>query len=304
MPATKPTVLITGCSDGSLGSSLAIALAPTRRVFATARSPSKLSAMEAADIETLSLDVLSSDSIAACVASVRSLTGGSLDMLINNAGNTYFTTLADTDIAKAKELFDLNVWAHLEMFQAFLPLLLASKRDGGPVLVNHTSTSSIMAPPFTALYGSSKATLGMMTDALRFELQPFGINVVDLKTSSTVSNLNGNQVVGAPKVPKGSLYWPAREWLDLLYTGEPFMNGAQSTENFGRVVAKELTKRKPRDWIWAGGFPWTFWFITVLPRRWGQAILASVAGMAKVDGQIQAYGVERVVKEAVMQGKL
>lgn len=303
MPSTKPTVLITGCSDGSLGASLATALASTHRVFATARNPDKMSVLQAAGIETLSLDITSSASIAACVASVRSLTGGSIDMLINNAGNTYFTTLADTDIAKAKELFDLNVWAQIEMVQAFLPLLLASKRDGGPILVNHTSTSSIMGPPFTALYAASKSALGMMTDALRYELRPFGINVVDLKTSSTVSGLNGNQVAGAPTVPKGSLYWPAREWLDLLYTGEPFMNGAQKTEDFGINVAKALNKRKPRDWVWEGGFPWTFWFITCLPRRWGQGILASVAGMAKVEGQIKAYGVEKVIEEAGMGGK-
>ncbi|ETN40821.1 uncharacterized protein HMPREF1541_05101 [Cyphellophora europaea CBS 101466] len=294
----KPTVLITGCSDGSLGAALAIALSSTHRVFATARDPNKLITTQSAGVDILTLDVLSSTSITECVSSISHLTGGSLDMLVNNAGSTYFTALADIDTSKAKELFDLNVWAQLSVTQAFLPLLLASKRDGGAIIVNHTSTSSLVAPPFTAMYAASKAALAIMTDALRHELSPFGINVVDLKTSSTFSNLNGNQVVGAPAVPKGSLYWAARDWLNELYTGEPFMKGAMGTEEWGKRVAKQLQKRKPNAQVWEGGFPWLMWFVTWLPNGVAQKLLADAAGMPRVTAELKSYGVEKAVSEA------
>ena len=66
------------------------------RVFATARNPSKLVETKAAGIETLTLDVLSDDSIKQCVGKVCQLTGGSLDMLVDNAGATYYFPLSET----------------------------------------------------------------------------------------------------------------------------------------------------------------------------------------------------------------
>ena len=84
------TILITGCSDGGLGAALAIAFHKRgNRVFATARNTAKMASLKAAGIDTLALDVLSDDSIKACVEQVSSLTGGSLDMLVNNAGAGY-----------------------------------------------------------------------------------------------------------------------------------------------------------------------------------------------------------------------
>lgn len=68
----KQTILITGCSDHSLGSALALAFHKAGyRVFASARNPSKLTHVEAAGIETVQLDVTSEESIAAAAAAVR-----------------------------------------------------------------------------------------------------------------------------------------------------------------------------------------------------------------------------------------
>ena len=143
----KSTVLITGCSDGGLGFALASAFhGAGYRVLATARNPAKLEDAKAAGIETLALDVPSDTSIEKCMAEVRQMTGGSLDILVNNAGATYFTPLADASIPESKKLFDLNVWSNLATIQAFLPLLLRSTRGG--LIVNHTSISSVICPPF------------------------------------------------------------------------------------------------------------------------------------------------------------
>jgi 1-acylglycerone phosphate reductase len=189
----KPTVLITGCSDDGLGSALAQELhaAGHHRVFATARNPSKLGNVKAAGIETLLLDVLSETSIGNCVVELRKLTGGSLDMLINNAGATYYTPLVDASILEGKKIFDLNVWANLATVQAFLPLLLKSTHGG--VIVNHTSIAAALSPPFMALYGASKAAMSMMTTSLRLELSPFGIKVVEILSGAVKSKINSNE---------------------------------------------------------------------------------------------------------------
>lgn len=130
----KRSVLITGCSDGGLGSALAIAFHQAGlHVYATARNPSKMSQMKTLGIETLTLDVLSESSIAACVNKISDL-----DILVNNAGSGYTMPVSDVSIAEAKKLFDLNVWSYIAVTQAFLPLLLKSKG----MIVNQTSATS------------------------------------------------------------------------------------------------------------------------------------------------------------------
>ena len=130
---TPQTVLITGCSEHGLGDALAQALHKRGyRVFATARNPSKISHFEALGIETLLLDVLEAKSIAACVSAVEKLTGGSLDMLINNSGTGYNMPLVDVDMSEARKIFELNVFALLAVTQAFVPLLLNSSRQCTP----------------------------------------------------------------------------------------------------------------------------------------------------------------------------
>lgn len=126
--AQPKTVLITGCSDGGFGAGLAVAFHNHgHRVFATAHNPAKMTTVQNLGIETLTLDVLSDASIKSCVTEVTALTAstsGGLDILINNAGGGYNMPVADIDIAKAKALFDLNVWSYIAITQAFLPLPL------------------------------------------------------------------------------------------------------------------------------------------------------------------------------------
>jgi 1-acylglycerone phosphate reductase len=120
MARSKRTVLITGCSEGGMGAALAVAFHEAGlHVYATARTPSKIAQLASLGIETLTLDVLSDSSIAACVSKLSSL-----DILINNAGASYSMPVSDLSIPEAKMLFDLNVWSYLTVTQAFLPLLL------------------------------------------------------------------------------------------------------------------------------------------------------------------------------------
>src|SRR4051812_26468127 len=108
--AAEKSVLITGCSDGGIGSALAKAFqAQGLRVFATARTVSKMASLEEIpSIIRLPLDVTSSTSIAAAVEAVQLQTNGTLDYLINNAAiNQYFPAL-DHDINDAKRMFDTN----------------------------------------------------------------------------------------------------------------------------------------------------------------------------------------------------
>lgn len=80
------------------------------RVIATARNPLKMQHFKLLNIETLVLDVLSSESIEKCISSVAAKAGGSLDMIINNSGGGHSMPLTDALIPEERKLFDLNVW--------------------------------------------------------------------------------------------------------------------------------------------------------------------------------------------------
>lgn len=125
----KRSVLITGCSDDGIGSSLALAFAQRGfLVFATARNAASMTKLQnVTNITLLTLDVLDAENIQAAVAIVRKETGGTLDYLVNNAGRTRFMSLLDEDIEEAKKIFDTNVWAPLRMVKAFSSLLIETK---------------------------------------------------------------------------------------------------------------------------------------------------------------------------------
>src|SRR5438046_841061 len=117
---SQKTVLITGCSKGGLGDSLARAFhSRSYRVIATARNLKRIAHFTSLGVETLALDVTSQSSIAECVSRVSSLTGGRLDILLNNSGGGYSMSLVDASLDDARKLFDLNVWSILAVTQAF-----------------------------------------------------------------------------------------------------------------------------------------------------------------------------------------
>ena len=291
--SSKRTVLITGCSDGGLGSFLALAFHRAGwRVFASARNLSKLTVVEAVGIETVQLDTLSGESIAACVSRVTELAGGSLDCLVNNAGAGYTMPLADMDIAKAKELFDLNVWSVITVTRAFLPLLL--KAASGALVVINTSASSLPAGmlPFAGAYNASKAAAAALAETFRIELEAFGIRTINLVTGSVKSNFMGNRLV-PPKLPPNSNYNVAKKEVEQVMSGQDVAGGSDSNQWADQVVA-DLSKKTPPYWIWRGKFSILVWFATFLP----------IGALDRISKRVSGMGfVEKKVKEETNVGK-
>lgn len=126
--APKESVLITGCSNGGIGSALALEFQKRGyHVFATARDPSKMSKLDGlSDVTKLKLDVVSPDDIKAAVATVEKA-GGTLNYLINNAARNHFMPVLDEDLKAVKDLFEINFLAPIALTQAFAPLLINAK---------------------------------------------------------------------------------------------------------------------------------------------------------------------------------
>ncbi|OTB04203.1 hypothetical protein M426DRAFT_164934 [Hypoxylon sp. CI-4A] len=222
---SKKTALITGCSDGGLGAAVAKVLCKKDyHVFATLRDTSKAGALAAlGNVEVLELEVTSEESIARCAEHVRAKTGGTLDVLVNNAGRDFIMPLLDADLREAKKLFDVNFWGVLAVTQAFAPLVVEAKG----VVANHSSVVWNLAIAWGGLYNTSKAAVKQISEVMRVELEPLGVRVVTVIVGGVDTPIVANSTRDAFQMPADSYYEPVRRFIvdardgKLLPQGQP-----------------------------------------------------------------------------------
>ena len=191
---TQQVVLVTGASSG-IGRSIAALLAANGyRVFGTSRHP----AQPTLDgFEMVALDVTSDESVAACVAEVIER-AGRIDALVNNAGVELLGALEEISIEEAKTLFETNFFGVMRMTAAVLPEM-RQRRNG--VIINIGSLAGTVSAPFHGIYSASKFALEGYTEALWFELAPFGVQVALVEPGFFKSEINRNRALAARNLP-------------------------------------------------------------------------------------------------------
>lgn len=243
------SVLITGCSAGGIGGGLAEAFHEKGyHVFATARTPSKISQSlaNARNVTVLTLDVLSAESIAAAVESVTRVTGGKLDVLVNNSGSVMVMPALDVSIEEGKKLFDVNYWALLAMIQAFAPLLIEAQG----YVVNNTSASGVLPfGSFGSIYNSSKAAAILGSETWRLELAPLGVRTLTIVTTGVKSNVFTN--MKPTQIPENSYYYGIRDYIRELGDGR-LQKDAITAKEYGVKVVRLVDKGATgKHWVGA-----------------------------------------------------
>ena len=167
-------VLVTGCSSG-IGRATALRLVRAGwLVYATARRPEMLQDLAAAGCRVLALDVTDERSMRAAVAAVSGETGA-VGVLINNAGYSQSGAVESVSMELARRQFETNVFGPLRLTQLVLPGM--RKQRWGKV-VNLSSMGGKLTFPGGGLYHASKYAVEALSDALRFEVCAFGVDVV------------------------------------------------------------------------------------------------------------------------------
>lgn len=170
MKIHNSTAFVTGANRGlGLAYAKALLAAGARKVYAGARDPSSVPALEG--LVPVRLDVNNADDIAAAVAQC-----GDVDLLINNAGIIGDEPLlGEKGVEALRDVLDTNLYGVLAMSRAFAPVLRA---NGGGALVNMLSALSWASLPGTGAYSVSKAAAWALTNGLRNELRGQGTQVV------------------------------------------------------------------------------------------------------------------------------
>lgn len=236
------TILISGCSSG-IGAALAAELHRRgNRVYATARRVESLAPLAAPGLQTHALDVNDDNSIAAVMASIEA-DAGQLDMLINNAGFSQVGAVLDLARDDLRRQYETNVIAPVAMTRAALPLLrAASAARGRAVVVNVGSIVGLLTTPFAGAYCSSKAALHSLSDALRMELAPLGIQVVTIQPGG-VRSAFGDHAEEAIRLPEESVYRPIEDGIRAR--AQAGQRGAEPVESFVVPVVDALLRDSP-----------------------------------------------------------
>jgi NAD(P)-dependent dehydrogenase (short-subunit alcohol dehydrogenase family) len=242
------TVLITGCSSG-IGRATAARMA--RRgwtVYATARKPDTMADLARQGCRLLALDVTDEASMTAAVAEAESGAGGALDALVNNAGYGEYGAVEAVALDLARQEFETNVFGLARMVQLVLPGMRRQRRGR---IVNVSSTGGRLTFPGGGWYHASKYAVEALSDALRFEVQPFGVDVV-LIEPGTIKTRFGETVIGSVPASDGGEAGPYDEFhqsvAQTVHNAYDGMLGrfAVGPDAVARVIERALTVRRPR----------------------------------------------------------
>jgi NAD(P)-dependent dehydrogenase (short-subunit alcohol dehydrogenase family) len=260
MSLENQVVLITGCSTG-IGRALALELAQRRqRVFATARRVESLRDLEHPAIEKLALDVTDGESIATAVAALLQR-AGRVDMLINNAGVNVVGPLAEVPLEVMRRLLETNVTGLLALSQAVFPYM-ADRRSGR--IVNIGSVVAQLPTPFAGPYCASKAAVHMLSDVLRMEVAPFGIDVIEVQPGAVRSSIADTASQGMERYQRETSRYRA-VYEGIARRARASQERPMETDQFARVVVRALLADKAPRIVRAGNGARVYYALGQLP---------------------------------------
>lgn len=283
MSTRMKSAFITGAATG-IGEGLVNKLqAEGWQVFAGYRSaaPEKASWFGKANVVPLPCDVTRPEQIDAAIAAIVQYTGGTLDLLVNNAGYAGNSGVIEAaHMADYRKTFEVNFWGPLHVAQACMPLL----RKARGRIINTTSASVYLTIPMGSSYPVAKAALKSLSNHMRMEMAPFGVDVTSLEPGGVETPMTalGSEV--------GEAQWACiPEPLRSQYR-QHFIDGATAVgQNFklyapaifaDRVYQQIISvkKTKPSYLIGPGVTPLP-WLHRLLPTQVVQNIWARMFGV-------------------------
>jgi Short-chain dehydrogenases of various substrate specificities len=208
-------------------------------VYGGARRVDRMEELASLGVHTLPLDVTDDASMIEFVNAVLSAEGR-IDALINNAGYGTYGPVEDVPLSEARNQFEVNTFGLVRMCQLVLPTM-RKQRSGR--IVNITSMGGKIWTPFGAWYHATKHAVEVISDALNFEVRPFGVQVVIVEPGHIATEWGGIAAKNLRDSLRQSVYKENGSVMaDVLERG----TGASSPDVIAKVVSRALKATRPR----------------------------------------------------------
>jgi NAD(P)-dependent dehydrogenase (short-subunit alcohol dehydrogenase family) len=246
MADISKAVLITGCSTG-IGRAAAEHLAGKGwTVYATARRPESIEDLKEKGCRTLALDVMDDASMREAVRQVEEAQGA-VGVLVNNAGYSQSGAVESVNLDDVRRQFETNVFGLIRMCQLALP---GMRRQRWGRIVNISSIGGKVTFPGGGIYHGTKHAVEAISDALRFEVRGFGVDVVVIEPGlirtqfgeAAVSSIHEGTTRDGPYTEFNSAVAATTAGA---YEGALARLGG-GPETVARKIEKAITRRRPR----------------------------------------------------------
>ncbi len=247
MAEASKAVLITGCSSG-IGHATAEHLAARGwTVYASARRTESIEGLAERGCKTLALDVTDEDSMRAAVAAVEDAEGA-VGVLVNNAGYSQSGALETLPLDRLRAQFETNVFGLVRLCQLVLP---GMRRQGGGRIVNVSSMGGRLTFPGGGAYHGTKHAVEALSDALRFEVRGFGVDVV-LIEPGLIKTRFGETAAGSIDAAAAEGDDPYADFNAAVGTATaevyegPLARLGGGPETVARAIERAITSRRPK----------------------------------------------------------
>ncbi len=243
MVQVSKAVLITGCSTG-IGHATALRLAKAgHTVYATARRVDSIADLRAAGAHTLALDVTDEASMTAAVEQVTA-EQGAVGVLINNAGYSQSGAVETLTMDDLRRQFDTNVFGLVRMCQLVLP---GMRRQHWGRIVNISSMGANFTFPGGGAYHASKYAVEALSDALRFEVKGFGVDVVVIQPGLIRTEFAATAQTGlvTDEGPYAKFNAKVGAATEEAYAKGPLAKLGGDADSVAKAVEKAITAEHP-----------------------------------------------------------
>lgn len=238
----SPVALITGASSG-IGRATAEALAGAGFVvYASARRPEALGELAALGLHTVQLDVNDEASMVAAVRQVEAA-HGAVDLLVNNAGYGELGAVEEVAPERWRRQFETNVVGPVRLIQLVLP---AMRRQGRGRIINVSSMGGEMTFPLGGAYHASKYAVEALSDALRTEVKPFGVDVVVIQPAVVRTPLGDASLAALRTTPESPYAAMVTGFERQSRASFESGRGILSPEQVATVIVGAARARRPR----------------------------------------------------------
>ena len=263
-------ILITGASSG-IGFDSAQNLAKQgHRVYAAARRTELMEPLKAYGVKVIGMDVTDEESMKLGVETVIQ-TEGRIDVLINNAGYGYFGAIENVPLEEARRQLEVNVFGLARLTQLVLPYM-RKQRNGR--IINTSSIAGKMVFYMGGWYNVTKYSVEALSDALRMEMKPFGIDVVMIEPGAIKTDWGVIAARHLMESSVGTAYEQiGTQWaknMDWFYK----TNWLSAPEVVTKAISRAVNSRHPKARYCRGRISITGRVLhALLPARWWDALM-------------------------------